>query len=155
MRLLLALWVLPLALFWGWYGLSANDINFGFPILSRPAHDQVFAIYANVLHQPAERIPGLLASAFAFDSLLVMAIVAFRYRARWLPKLKNALAQRLATSGQAMVFDPETGQRLQLQVARPAGRVYGPMIAKNIIVSRMPGDLNAANGQYDPMRPAK
>ena len=30
MRYLIALWAMPLALFWGWYFLSLNDINFGY-----------------------------------------------------------------------------------------------------------------------------
>ena len=42
MRYLIALWAIPLALFWGWYFLSLNDMTFGYLMLSRRLHDFVF-----------------------------------------------------------------------------------------------------------------
>ena len=52
MRVLLLLWAFPLVFFWGWYGLSANDISFGTAFLSRQTHDVVFSLYGNILGMP-------------------------------------------------------------------------------------------------------
>ena len=49
MRYLIALWAIPLALFWGWYFLSLNDMNFGYLMLSRRLHDFVFKLYGEML----------------------------------------------------------------------------------------------------------
>ena len=80
MRTLLALWVAPLALFWGWYFLSLNDMNFGYVMLSRPLHDLVFQLYGEMLGIDPAIIPGMVAKACVFDSFLVAAIVAWRRR---------------------------------------------------------------------------
>ncbi|MGB7286668.1 MAG: DUF6105 family protein [Salaquimonas sp.] len=89
MRIFLTLWFVPLALFWGWYALSANDISFGFHMLSRNVHDLVFEIYANMLGMEPESIPGVVAAACAFDTAIVMGIAAIKWRASWLPKAKE------------------------------------------------------------------
>lgn len=80
MRVLLTLWALPLVLFWGWYFLSLNDINFGYLMLSRQLHDFVFQLYGEMLGVDPAIIPGMIAKACAFDSLIVPAIWAFRRR---------------------------------------------------------------------------
>ena len=80
MRTLLALWVLPLALFWGWFFLSLNDLNFGYVMLSRQLHDLVFQLYGEMLGVDPATIPMLIAKACLFDSLIVLAIWAFRRR---------------------------------------------------------------------------
>jgi hypothetical protein len=49
MRYLFALWAAPLVLFWGWFFLSLNDINFGYVMLSRQLHDLVFQLYGQML----------------------------------------------------------------------------------------------------------
>ena len=87
MRTLLALWVAPLVLFWGWYFLSLNDMNFGYVMLSRQLHDMVFQLYGEMLGIDPAIIPGMVAKACIFDSFLVSGIAAFRYRrkiARWI-----------------------------------------------------------------------
>jgi hypothetical protein len=87
MRTLLALWVAPLVLFWGWYFLSLNDMNFGYVMLSRQLHDLVFELYGEMLGIDPAIIPGMVAKACIFDSFLVTGIVAYRYRrriARWI-----------------------------------------------------------------------
>ena len=87
MRALLILWVSPLALFWGWYFLSLNDLNFGYVMLSRQLHDFVFELYGEMLGVDPTIIPGLIARACVFDTLIVLAIWAFRRRssiAGWL-----------------------------------------------------------------------
>ncbi len=87
MRTLLALWVAPLVLFWGWYFLSLNDMNFGYVMLSRQLHDLVFELYGEMLGIDPAIIPGMVAKACIFDSFLVAAIVAYRRRrtiARWI-----------------------------------------------------------------------
>ncbi|MEQ1939289.1 DUF6105 family protein [Mesorhizobium sp. CN5-321] len=93
MRTLLALWVAPLVLFWGWYFLSLNDMNFGYVMLSRPLHDLVFQLYGEMLGIDPAIIPGMVAKACVFDSFLVAAIVAWRRRrqiAGWINRLRPA-----------------------------------------------------------------
>mgnify|MGYP000844688274 CR=1 FL=1 len=80
MRYLIAAWAAPLAIFWGWYFLSANDIDFGYLILSRRMHDLVFELYGQMLGIDPATIPGLVARACVLDSLLIVAIYAFRRR---------------------------------------------------------------------------
>lgn len=80
MRALLLLWIVPLSLFWGWYFLSLNDMNFGYVMLSRQLHDLVFQLYGEILGVDPVLIPGMVAKACVFDSFLVAGIVAFRRR---------------------------------------------------------------------------
>ncbi|MGB3834066.1 MAG: DUF6105 family protein [Mesorhizobium sp.] len=80
MRTLLLLWAAPLVLFWGWFFLSLNDINFGYVMLSRQLHDLVFQLYGEMLGIDPALIPGMVAKACFVDSLLVLAIWAFRRR---------------------------------------------------------------------------
>jgi hypothetical protein len=80
MRTLFALWVTPLALFWGWFYLSLNDINFGYVMLSRQLHDFAFQLYGQMLGIDPAIIPGMVARACVFDGFLLMALWAFRRR---------------------------------------------------------------------------
>lgn len=80
MRYILIFWALPMALIWGWYFLSLNDISFGFLFLSRPMHDLVFEIYGSILGIDPAALPMLLARACVIDSLIILAILAFRRR---------------------------------------------------------------------------
>ncbi|RUW70098.1 MULTISPECIES: DUF6105 family protein [unclassified Mesorhizobium] len=80
MRTLFALWAAPLLLFWGWFFLSLNDMNFGYVMLSRPLHDLVFQLYGEMLGIDPALIPGIVAKACVFDSFLLMALWAFRRR---------------------------------------------------------------------------
>lgn len=80
MRALLLLWIAPLALFWGWYFLSLNDMNFGYVMLSRQLHDLIFQLYGEMLGIDPALIPGMIAKACIFNSFLVAGIVAFRRR---------------------------------------------------------------------------
>lgn len=80
MRKLLALWIGPLAFFWGWYFLSLNDL--GGVFFSRALHDQVFNMYGTLLGIEPTAIPGMIAEALAVDSLILFAIIAFRRRRR-------------------------------------------------------------------------
>jgi hypothetical protein len=80
MRYVIALWALPLAIFWGWFFLSANDMHFGYMILSRQMHDLVFQLYGQMLGIDPAIIPGLVAKACLFDTLIILAIYAFRRR---------------------------------------------------------------------------
>jgi hypothetical protein len=87
MRTLFALWAAPLALFWGWFFLSLNDINFGYVMLSRQLHDFVFQLYGQMLGIDPAIIPGMVAKTCLFDGLLLMALWGFRRRrniAGWL-----------------------------------------------------------------------
>ena len=48
MRWIFAAWALPMGIFWGWYFLSLNDMNFGYVMLTRDAHDILFELYGQV-----------------------------------------------------------------------------------------------------------
>ena len=89
MRILLLMWFIPLALFWGWFALSANDISFGYHIFSRTVHDLVINQYANMIGMDASLIPGTIAGACAFDTAIVLAIVGYRWRESWLPQVQQ------------------------------------------------------------------
>lgn len=91
MRVILILWAIPVVLFWGWYGLSAYNINFGFFFLSRGFHDHIFQIYGNILQMPAEDVPVALAWIFGVDSLIVFGVAALRWYKHWLPQTYNYL----------------------------------------------------------------
>ncbi len=80
MRYVLALWALPLVLFWGWFGLSFYNINFGYVMLTRQVHDLVFQLYGDTLGIDPTIIPGMVAKACIIDTLIVLAIYAFRRR---------------------------------------------------------------------------
>ncbi|TCD14486.1 DUF6105 family protein [Oricola cellulosilytica] len=80
MRYLFWLWFLPLSVFWSWFGLSYNDVNFGLMFLSRDLHDLVFNIYGSLLGVDPAAIPIMFLKACIFDSALIFAIVAFRKR---------------------------------------------------------------------------
>ena len=80
MRYVFALWATPLVIFWGWYYLSLYDMNFGYLMLSRQVHDLVFNVYGEILGIDPATIPGLVMRACILDTLLIMAIWAFRRR---------------------------------------------------------------------------
>ena len=80
MRYLFWLWLTPLTLFWGWFGLSYYDMNFGLTIFSRQLHDLVFAIYGSLLGVEPATIPALFLKACIFDTFLIFGIIAFRKR---------------------------------------------------------------------------
>lgn len=80
MRYILLFWAMPLGIFWGWYYLSYHDMNFGLLMLSRPVHDFAFAFYGDILGIDPKTIPPLVARACVVDTLLIMAIFAFRRR---------------------------------------------------------------------------
>lgn len=81
MRALLIFWAAPLGFFWGWYFLSLNNLNFGTTFFSRELHDLVFTIYGNILGVDPDTIPALAARACVVDTLIILAIFAFRKRA--------------------------------------------------------------------------
>ncbi|MBL8584036.1 MAG: hypothetical protein JNL61_17655 [Rhizobiaceae bacterium] len=96
MRYIVALWALPLALFWGWFFLSLNDINFGYMILTRQMHDLVFDLYGQMLGIDPAIIPGLVAKACLFDTLIIVVIYAFRRRATILAWTRETRARLAA-----------------------------------------------------------
>lgn len=100
MRYLFWLWLVPLSLFWGWFGLSYYDVNFGLTMFSRELHDLVFRIYGTLLHIDPATIPWLFFKACIFDTVLIFGIVAYRKRRA----IRNWWTSRKA--GQ----EPETGE---------------------------------------------
>jgi hypothetical protein len=102
MRYLLAAWAVPLALFWGWYFLSLNDMNFGYIMLTRQMHDFVFEIYGQVLGVDPATIPPLVAKACVFDTFFIAALFAFRRRRQirswWRERRTRAIANAMVES---------------------------------------------------------
>ncbi len=80
MKYLLLAWLTPLALFWGWFFLSLNDINFGTIFFSRALHEVLFELYGQMLGIDPATIPWLIAKACILDTLILLAIWAFRRR---------------------------------------------------------------------------
>lgn len=80
MRYILGIWATPLALFWGWYFLSINDINFGSLYMSRAFNLAIFDLYGQILGMDPATIPWMMGKAFFFDTLILLAIWAFRRR---------------------------------------------------------------------------
>jgi hypothetical protein len=80
MKVFLILWVTPIVLLGGWYGLSYYDMNFGFRILSRDLHDLVFTIYGNLLGMKPESIPPLVLKAIILDTFLVIGFIVIKRR---------------------------------------------------------------------------
>ena len=107
MRALLTLWALPLILFWGWYFLSLNDINFGYVMLSRQLHDFVFQLYGQMLGIDPKGIPPLIARACIFDSLIIAAIWAFRARRRLVALFRSVRERFNHDPQQAPAAGPE------------------------------------------------
>lgn len=97
MRALLIFWAVPLGFFWSWYFLSLNNLNFGTTFFSRDLHDLVFTIYGNILGLDPDTIPALVARACVVDTLLILAIFAFRKRANIKHWWNEKTAQRSAT----------------------------------------------------------
>jgi hypothetical protein len=103
MRYLLIAWAAPLGLFWGWYFLSLNDMNFGYVMLTRQMHDFVFQIYGQILGIDPATIPPLVAKACIFDSFYIAALYAFRrrrqirswWRARRARSIANAMVEQM------------------------------------------------------------
>lgn len=106
MRYIIALWALPLVLFWGWYFLSFYDMNFGFLMLTRQVHDFVFQLYGEILGIDPATIPAMLAKACVFDSLILAAILAFRRRKQIAARLKVWREQYVGAEIRAV---PEAG----------------------------------------------
>ena len=101
MRYVLTIWALPLIVFWGWFGLSYYDINFGYLMLSRRVHDLYFQISGQLLGLDPADIPWLFLKACVFDTLILLAIWAFRRRrelAAWVRQRRERFVNRHATS---------------------------------------------------------
>lgn len=98
MRWILIFWAMPIAVLGTWYGLSYNDINFGYLILSRQMNELVFEIYGQILGLPPQDIPGLVVRAVAVDSVFLFSFLAFRRRkaiAAWWAARQKADAEPL------------------------------------------------------------
>lgn len=80
MRWVIMLWALPMGLFWGWFYLSLNDVNFGYVMMTRQFHELFFELYGDMLGVEPATIPPLVAKACILDTGLLMAIWAFRRR---------------------------------------------------------------------------
>jgi hypothetical protein len=95
MRWVFSIWAAPLVIFWGWYFLSLNDMHFGYVMLTRDAHEIVFQLYGEMLGIEPATIPWLLAKACILDTLLLLALWAFRRRriiAAWIRSVRDRYA---------------------------------------------------------------
>lgn len=110
MRYVFWFWFVPMGFLWGWYALSYNDINFGLTFLSRSTHDLVFAIYGHILGLQKDVVVKLLIKACIVDTMLIMAIVAFRKRRQ----IRAWWAQRKSASEEQTSPDTETANDRQL-----------------------------------------
>lgn len=140
MRYILLMWFAPLTFFWGWYGLSAYDINMGMVFFSRDLHDAVFAIYGNTLGVAPDKIPPMVAGASIIDSALLGAIAAFRWRASWYPQAKAWLIRKYShyfaqdVSSQQTIHDDvyanetATGRAESEQQNRATNLQVGPVL---------------------------
>lgn len=132
MRYIFALWAAPLILFWGWFFLSLNDMNFGYVMLSRQLHDFVFGLYGETLGIDPAVIPGLVARACIIDTGLLLAFWAFRRRrqiAAWIRKKRgletdSVVAPQLAQPVEDALQDEGSGGRIDLLAPPRAGKVH-------------------------------
>ncbi|GIL03069.1 MAG: hypothetical protein BroJett030_29680 [Alphaproteobacteria bacterium] len=96
LKIVLLLWALPLVLFWGWYGLSVNGVDFGTVLLSRELNELVFRLYGQMLGVAPDKVPAMIAGACVIDTGVIGAIAAWRWRALWYPPAAGFVAARLA-----------------------------------------------------------
>jgi len=96
MRYILIFWASPLLIFWGWFGLSFYDVNFGYVMLTRQVHDLVFELYGEMLGIDPHIIPAMVAKACVFDTLILLAIFAFRRRRQIAARLKARRSRYIA-----------------------------------------------------------
>lgn len=80
MRYIFAIWAAPLVLFWGWYFASINDMHFGYWMLSRQFNLAIFELYGELLGVDPATIPWMMGKAFLVDTLIILAIWAYRRR---------------------------------------------------------------------------
>ena len=92
MRYVVLAWALPLAIFWGWFGLSYYDMNFGYLMLTRRVHDIYFQIFGQMTGLEPSTIPWLAFKACVMDTFILLGIWAFRARREikaWLVKMRG------------------------------------------------------------------
>lgn len=101
MKYILIFWAIPMSLFWGWFGLSYYDINFGVLMFSRLFHDFAFEFYGGLIGIEPATIPALVARACVVDTFIIFGILAFRRRAEirawWDRKVSQRQAASIAT----------------------------------------------------------
>lgn len=99
MKWFLFFWLAPIVFLGSWFGLSYYDINFGYFILTRQAHDLVLELYGNTLGIDPQSVAPLVAKAIGTDSLFVIGIILFRRRQRvlawWRGRTQSPDADRL------------------------------------------------------------
>lgn len=131
MRYIFALWAAPLVLFWGWFFVSLNDMNFGYVMLSRQFHDFLFQIYGQILGIDPTIIPGMVAKACIVDTLLLLAFWAFRRRKAIMAWIK---AKRDGTGSSGL--DPQLAEPVEsaLQDKGGGGRIdlAGSLVPRKI-----------------------
>jgi hypothetical protein len=119
MRYLLAAWAAPLALFWAWYFLSLNDVNFGYVMLTRQMHDFVFDVYGQILGVDPATIPGLVARACLFDTFFIAALYAFRRRSAIRAWLRERRARAIANAMVEQIEEQESRIGPYARIALP------------------------------------
>lgn len=96
MRYIFGIWAAPLVLFWGWYFLSINDLNFGYWWMSVRFNLAIFDLYGEILGVDPATIPWMMGKAFFIDTLIILAIWAFRRRRQLADRLRLLRQRYLA-----------------------------------------------------------
>lgn len=125
MKYVLALWATPLALFWGWYFLSLNNVHFGYVMLTRQAHELIFELYGQMLGIDPQTIPALIAEACILDTLILLAIWAFRRRKPLMARAR-ALWPQFASAQpvEHALQDEGRSRRIDSALSFPAGHIH-------------------------------
>ena len=124
-----------MGIFWGWFFLSLNDINFGYVMLTRQVHDLVFQLYGEMLGIDPATIPPLVAKACILDTVILLrasgrsaaprdhGAVWFASRASRYVGARTALAERVKPVQHALQ-DEGGGGRIDLARALRARKIH-------------------------------
>ena len=125
MKYIFASWAAPMVVFWGWFFLSLNDMNFGYRHAVASGQRPGFQLYGDILGIDPEIIPPMVARACVFDGFVLGGDLgvpppprAFRLGARQLRALFRGgfRAQRLKPVEHALQDEGGGGR---IDAARP------------------------------------
>lgn len=123
MRAFLLWWVLPVGSLVAWLLLAERDMHLGLFFLSRETYDQVFGLYGQILGMEADALPPLVKRALVVDTLIVLAIFAFRRRKSIVSFLRSRSQARQPV--ERALQDEGRGRRIDALGALGPGNVGG------------------------------
>lgn len=124
MKWFLVFWLGPIVFLGSWYGLSYYDMNFGYFMLTRQAHDMVLQLYGETLGIAPDNVAPLVAKAIGTDSLFVIAVILFRRRKKIMAWWR---ARSVAANGPQQRLEPvqrtlqNEGRSGRIDTFRPFG----------------------------------